>query len=140
MLVRLLYVSRATESTTQSLEAILQRARRHNAEHGITGILCYSNNIFMQLLEGSREEVNCLYSEIQRDSHHTNVQLLHYDEITEREYPGWTMGLVDIDQLNTSIILKYSEGPDFNPYANSGWMSLAMLEELAATAQVVGRG
>ncbi len=140
MLVRLLYVSRATESTTESLEAILQRARRHNAEHGITGILCYSNNIFMQLLEGSREEVNCLYSEIQRDSHHTNVQLLHYDEITEREYPGWTMGLVDIDQLNTSIILKYSEGPDFNPYANSGWMSLAMLEELAATAQVVGRG
>ena len=71
MLVRLLYVSRATESTTESLEAILQRARRHNAEHGITGILCYSNNIFMQLLEGSREEVNCLYSEIQRDSHHT---------------------------------------------------------------------
>ena len=140
MLVRLLYVSRATESTTESLEAVLQRARRHNAEHGITGILCYSNNIFMQLLEGSREEVNCLYSEIQRDSHHTNVQLLHYDEITEREYPGWTMGLVDIDQLNTSIILKYSEGPDFNPYANSGWMSLAMLEELAATAQVVGRG
>ena len=140
MLVRLLYVSRATESTTESLEAILQRARRHNAEHGITGILCYSNNIFMQLLEGSREEVNCLYSEIQRDSHHTNVQLLHYDEITEREYPGWTMGLVDFDQLNTSIILKYSEGPDFNPYANSGWMSLAMLEELAATAQVVGRG
>ena len=140
MLVRLLYVSRATESTTESLEAILQRARRHNAEHGITGILCYSNNIFMQLLEGGREEVNCLYSEIQRDSHHTNVQLLHYDEITEREYPGWTMGLVDIDQLNTSIILKYSEGPDFNPYANSGWMSLAMLEELAATAQVVGRG
>ena len=140
MLVRLLYVSRATESTTESLEAILQRARRHNAEHGITGILCYSNNIFMQLLEGSRDEVNCLYSEIQRDSHHTNVQLLHYDEITEREYPGWTMGLVDIDQLNTSIILKYSEGPDFNPYANSGWMSLAMLEELAATAQVVGRG
>ena len=140
MLVRLLYVSRATESTTESLEAILQRARRHNAEHGITGILCYSNNIFMQLLEGSREEVNCLYSEIQRDSHHTNVQLLHYDEITEREYPGWTMGLVDIDQLNTSIILKYSEGPDFNPYANSGWMSLAMLEDLAATAQVVGRG
>ena len=140
MLVRLLYVSRATESTTESLEAILQRARCHNAEHGITGILCYSNNIFMQLLEGSRDEVNCLYSEIQRDSHHTNVQLLHYDEITEREYPGWTMGLVDIDQLNTSIILKYSEGPDFNPYANSGWMSLAMLEELAATAQVVGRG
>ena len=42
--------------------------------------------------------------------------------------------------LDTSIILKYSEGPDFNPYANSGWMSLAMLEELAATAQVVGRG
>ena len=140
MLVRMLYVSRATESTTETLDAILQRARRHNAEHGITGILCYSNNIFMQLLEGSREEVNCLYSEIQRDSHHTNVQLLHYDEITEREYPGWTMGLVDIDQLNTSIILKYSEGPDFNPYANSGWMSLAMLEELAATAQVVGRG
>ena len=76
MLVRLLYVSRATQFTTESLEVILQRARRHNAEHGITGILCYSNNIFMQLLEGSREEVNRLYTEIQRSVHHDLAPIL----------------------------------------------------------------
>lgn len=139
MLVRLLYVSRAADAALKDLDNILQHARTYNAEHGITGTLCYSSNVFMQVLEGSRTEVNRLYATILRDPHHSDVELLHYEEISERCYSSWTMGRVDISRLNTSTVLKYSEGADFNPYANSGKMALAMLQELVATANIVGR-
>ena len=65
--------------------------------------------------------------------------LLHYEEITERRFGGWTMGQVNLAKLNTSIVLKYSEMPELDPYAVSGTVSLALLEELMATASIIGR-
>mgnify|MGYP003336824774 CR=1 FL=1 len=58
MLVRLLYVSRAVEADpTAATDSILGAARTHNLANGITGILCYSNELFMQVLEGGRGAV-----------------------------------------------------------------------------------
>ncbi len=49
------------------------------------------------------------------------------------------MGQVNLAKLNTSIVLKYSERPELDPYAVSGRVSLALLEELMATASIIGR-
>jgi len=65
--------------------------------------------------------------------------LLHYEEISERRYSGWTMGQVDVTRVNTRILLKYSERAELDPYSVSGKVSLALLEELMATASIVGR-
>jgi hypothetical protein len=140
MLVRLLYASRLvdTESTTAT-ESILAQSRTHNPASGITGILCYGGGIFLQALEGGRSQVSELYGHIQKDTRHKDVVLLHYEEIMERRFGGWTMGQVNVAKLNTSILLKYSEKPEFNPYAVSGDVSLALLEELMATASIMGR-
>jgi hypothetical protein len=140
MLVRLLYASRAVEPhNTQATDAILAQSRTHNPASGITGILCYGGGIFLQALEGGRSAVNELYGHIQRDSRHKDVVLLSYEEISERNFGSWTMGLVNIAKLNTSILLKYSERPEFDPYAVSGNVSMALLQELMATASIVGR-
>jgi hypothetical protein len=140
MLVRLLYASRAVEPhNTEATDAILAQSRTHNPASGITGILCYGGGIFLQALEGGRSAVNELYGHIQRDSRHKDVVLLSYDEISERSFGSWTMGLVNIAKLNTSILLKYSERPEFDPYSVSGNVSLALLQELMATASIVGR-
>jgi hypothetical protein len=140
MLVRLLYASRLvdTESTTAT-DSILAQSRTHNPASGITGILCYGGGIFLQALEGGRMQVSELYGHIQKDVRHKDVVLLHYEEIMERRFGGWTMGQVNVAKLNTSILLKYSEKPEFNPYAVSGQVSLALLEELMATASIIGR-
>ncbi|MDP3425704.1 MAG: BLUF domain-containing protein, partial [Burkholderiaceae bacterium] len=117
MLIRLLYVSRAVDKNDKAaIDAILASARSHNPENGITGVLCYGGGIFLQAIEGGRGAVNELYSHIIRDARHTEVQLLHYEEITERRFGGWTMGQVNLAKLNTSIVLKYSERPEFDPY------------------------
>jgi hypothetical protein len=140
MLVRLLYVSRAIDKDcAKSMESILETSRAHNLNHGITGVLCYGGGIFLQAIEGGREAVNTLYNHIVLDKRHTDVALLHFEEISERRFGGWTMGTVNLAKLNTSIVLKYSERPEFDPYQVSGKVSLALLEELMATASIIGR-
>jgi hypothetical protein len=140
MLVRLLYASRTAEALTpEAIDGILASSRKSNPAMGVTGLLCYSGDIFMQVLEGGRESVNQLYNKICRDTRHRDVVLLHYEEIAERRFAGWTMGQVNLTRVNPSILLKYSERPVLDPYAVSGKASLAMLDELMATASIVSR-
>ena len=139
MLVRLLYVSRAVDTSSEAIEAILTQSRQHNPASGITGVLCYGGGIFLQAIEGGRSAVSDPYGHIQRDPRHKNVELLAFEEITERRFGGWTMGQVNLTKLNHSIVLKYSERPEFDPYAASGKVSFALLEELMATASIIGR-
>ncbi|MFT3720504.1 BLUF domain-containing protein [Pseudorhodoferax sp.] len=139
MLVRLLYASRAVDTGAQAIENILAEGRSHNPQCGITGILCYGGGIFLQAIEGGRAAVNALYAHIQKDARHKDVTLLHYEEISERRFGGWTMGQANLNKLNHSILLKYSEKAELDPYAVSGKVSLALLEELMATASIIGR-
>jgi hypothetical protein len=44
-----------------------------------------------------------------------------------------------MSKVNTSILLKYAEKAELDPYAVSGKVSLALLEELMATASIIGR-
>lgn len=140
MLIQLLYASRACEALTPAvLDAILQRSRTKNPSIGVTGILCHSNEIFMQLLEGGRSQVNELYNQIARDPRHREVMLLSYAEVSERRFAGWTMGQVNLAKINPAILLKFSERPVLDPYLVSGQVSMALLEELLATAAIVCR-
>ena len=139
MLVRLLYCSRAADTGAQAIESILGQARQHNPVSGISGILCYGGGIFLQAIEGGRMQVSELYGHIQNDPRHKDVALLHYEEIFERRFGGWTMGQVNLGKLNHSILLKYSEKAELDPYAVSGKVSLALLEDLMATAAICGR-
>jgi len=141
MLVRLLYASRAAEPLIGPvLDSILEQSRTHNPKAGITGVLCYSDDLFIQALEGGRDEVNDLYNTIVRDRRHTQVRILSYEEIRERRFGHWTMGQVNLAKVNPALLLKYGERAELNPFTCSGQASLAVLEELIATAQIVGRG
>jgi hypothetical protein len=141
MLVRLLYVSRAADSISSAMvDSIITTSRKNNPAYGITGILCYSGTMFMQVLEGGRTAVNATYGRIVRDTRHNDVQLLHYEEITERCFAGWTMGKANLEKLNPSVVLKYSETETIDPYGVSGKVSMALLQELMATASVAARG
>jgi Sensors of blue-light using FAD len=140
MLVRLLYASRAAEPVSHAvIDSILAQSRAHNPELGITGILCWGGEMFMQVLEGGRTEVNQLYNRIAGDGRHRDLVLLHYEEAAERRFAGWTMGQVNLAKINPSIVLKYSARPTLDPAAVSGRASMALLEELIATASIIGR-
>ncbi len=141
MLVRLLYASRiAAPVDHDQLAAILKKSRAENPTHGITGALCVcpTSGVFLQLLEGGRSAVNRLYGHIVVDPRHAQVELLSYEEITERRFAGWAMGQVDMARLNPAQLLKYSEKAALDPYSVSGAASMALFAELMATASIVG--
>ena len=140
MLVRLLYVSRAVPAVDhEELLAILRKSKANNPALGVTGVLCFSEGIFLQVLEGGRAAVNRLYNRIAADARHTQVELLAYEEIGERRFAGWSMGQVNMARLNPALLLKYSERATLDPYAVSGAVSMSLFEELLATASVVGQ-
>ena len=93
--------------------------------------------MYMQVLEGGRDRINALYAKILHDPRHTDVILLHYSEINERAYPGWIMGQANINKVNTSILLRFSELPELNPYAMSGNNALALIDDLMAAATII---
>lgn len=137
MMIRLLYASRSVEALTKkTIDAILASSRRNNPDAGVTGILCHSGDTFLQVLEGGRAPVNALYNRITQDPRHRDVTLLHYQEVTERRFAGWTMGQVNVSKVNHSWLLKYSEKPILDPFSISGQVSMALLEELIATASI----
>jgi len=139
MLVRLMYCSRAAKGVdAEEMALLLRQSRSHNTEAGITGILCHSDGLFIQVLEGGRSAVNRLYQRILADARHTEVVLLVYEEISQRRFAGWTMGQVNMARINTAMLLKYSETAALDPYAVSGRATMALFEELLATASVVG--
>lgn len=139
MLVRLMYASRAVPALDQEeLVTILRQSKANNPTTGVTGVLCFSGGIFLQVLEGGRSAVNRLYNRIVADSRHTEVELLLYEEIGERRFASWSMGQVNMARLNPSLLLKYSATAALDPFAVSGKVSLALFEELVATASVMG--
>jgi hypothetical protein len=140
MLVRLMYASRAVPAVDQEeLLAILKKSKANNPKAGVTGVLCFSEGIFIQVLEGGRSAVNILYNRIAADSRHSDVLLLNYEEIDERRFAGWSMGQVNMARLNPALLLKYSECARLDPYAVSGKVSMALFDEMVATAAVMGQ-
>ena len=149
MLVRLMYCSRATSAIdTEELVGILRQSRTQNPERGITGVLCLSRGIFIQVLEGGifiqvleggRASVNALYNKIASDPRHAEVTLLAYEEIAERRFAGWSMGQVQTNRLNPAMLLKYSETATLDPYAVSGEATAALFEEMMASAAIMGQ-
>lgn len=141
MLVRCLYASRPVEPfDAPALDRILVRSRANNPAVGVTGLLCVADSLFLQVLEGGRDEVCDLYNAIVRDPRHTHVRLLVYEEIEQRRFGAWTMGQVNVDRLNPTMLLKYFRRAELNPFETSGQASLSLLAELVDTASLTLRG
>lgn len=139
MLVRLMYASRAADSVdAEALSTILRKSKENNPRIGVTGVLCFCFNagIFLQVLEGGRNAVSMLYNRISQDPRHREVVLLSYEEIGERSFSSWSMGQVNMGRLNPALLLKYSESATLDPYSVSGKASLALFNELVATASI----
>lgn len=140
MLVRCLYASRPAKPMTSALsDEILRQSYANNPRLGITGLLCFTSDIFVQVIEGGRDEVSKLFNVIVRDDRNTDVCLLVYEEISERHFGSWTMGQVKLDGINPGVMLKYYEKAEFNPFNAPGQATMSMLLELVASGAIVNR-
>ena len=91
----LIYESRAAQPFSEAeLADLLQKAREHNEDHGLTGLLLYAEDgRFVQVLEGEVAQVHDLYFlHISRDERHQNLVLLADGSLNERRFADWRMG------------------------------------------------
>lgn len=92
-MIQISYISTATRPMSQEdLEQILITSRENNARLGITGMLLYGNNTFIQILEGEEQAVHKLIARIKKDPRHTDFQVLKQKTVDRREYADWSMG------------------------------------------------
>ena len=133
MQVRVLYVSRAVgPQTTTVTAAILATAQAFNQAHGISGVLCQGQGLYLQVLEGERSAVHALYARIVADTRHKDVEMLQLEEITERRYAGWAMALVDLSDQDVLVQMKH---PEFDPYSAPGALVMTLVDELLAAGR-----
>lgn len=101
MLERLLYRSKAT-NTLGSLRLfnMLSEARAKNATLGITGHLLYTEEVFVQCIEGTPDAVESLWRSLQRDARHHDIELLARGPLELRRFSDWSMAFSSYPSLN----------------------------------------
>jgi len=94
----LIYLSKAApELTAGALLSIESRAQAKNESAAITGLLAYGSGHFLQVLEGPEIEVERVYSNIEQDARHTDLQVLTFEAVQTRAFAPWAMALVNLD-------------------------------------------
>jgi hypothetical protein len=116
---QLVYVSDLVNKDATELAPILESAVRRNSADGITGMLLYSDGNFLQVLEGTQENVRATYERICRDPRHRNITLLTEEEVPGRQFPHWSMGL---RQLSPADIARF---PQYAPFFQFGFRAAA---------------
>lgn len=93
-----IYVSTATRALTKKdLVELLDVARNRNQGLGLTGLLLYSKERFIQVLEGDEAAVKEVWSSIKADNRHKDIDLLRYEVKSQRHFPDWRMGFRQLD-------------------------------------------
>ena len=135
MLIRLIYVSKATVAQTEALTtSILHKAHARNTANHITGVLCEGQGVFLQALEGDRSSVTRLYTRIAADPRHTALELIHCESITQRRYGQWSMARVSLSDVDPQTRIDW---PEFDPYSPSGALVMARIDELILQGQPI---
>ncbi len=132
---RLIYKSHSkTPIDWELVKSILETSRKGNKESGISGVLLATKNYFLQVLEGSFEEVNKLYSSIVRDSRHGEVQLISFTCIENRIFDTWAMHGIDVFNFNHELSqqLKDSYGEENGEvrFPTEEWEVLSLIHDI----------
>lgn len=106
------YLSYASVAVTPfdsaKLQELLLTSRRNNLQLGITGMLCYRDGEFMQVLEGEQAAVQALYAHIARDPRHRRTTTILEGPTEARHFPDWSMGYRDLQDPAIAALPDYS--------------------------------
>lgn len=120
MLERLVYRSKATHKLgSLHLFNLLVQCRKRNHELGITGHLLYTEEVFVQCIEGPPASIEALWQSLQRDDRHHSVELFSRSPETARRFADWSMAFSTYAHFN-----KYNI-PGFFPVDKSGMTQAA---------------
>ena len=129
---RLIYISRPVINGPEDIQEILKVSLRNNNSEAISGILLFTCDWFLQIIEGSSERLTNTFIRIGHDSRHKAVQLSSFEKINERAFPEWGMQYVSHDSESLKKYHHFFAARRFDPSE----MSPATLEKFALSATI----
>lgn len=113
----LTYQSRASVPPTKDeLDEIVRLARVRNRANSVTGMLLYEDGRYLQTLEGPREGLGTIWSSIERDERHEDIEVLSQHLVTSRLFSDWDLMLYRrLDQAPKSFFERLRRS---NPLAD----------------------
>lgn len=130
ILVRLIYTSKLDGAILEEESSMICAAKKYNTENHISGILLCGHDFVFQMLEGSRDSINELYSKISRDQRHKDLVLLRYHEIKNREFADWDFAFITSKDLEQNNLLLAT-----NPSQFTSAQSLATIRRISILLQ-----
>jgi hypothetical protein len=120
-LSQLVYMSNSSENfyIEADIDNILRKASGFNTSHNITGLLIYKGGVFVQLLEGSKVEIESLIEKIATDKRHENLKVIYEGTSKSRIFNDWTMAYRRHELYNTDTqeqiedFLKVTNGEEY---------------------------
>ena len=101
------YVSQARpDLAPQELDLLLADATAFNRMAGVTGVLMFDGERFLQYLEGPRDGLDSVYGRVLNASRHHGVRQLAAGAVSTRWFPHWTMANRRIDPLAMTHIIN----------------------------------
>jgi hypothetical protein len=132
----LAYFSTAMQTLSDvNLRRLFLRAADFNDAVNVTGLLLFADNVFMQTIEGSADDVNTVYKRIADDSTHQIDEVFVNSTIERRVYPAWAMmaSSFPLDATLVSFLQARKESP-------SGSFTVGQTVAIQRTLDFVNRG
>ncbi|HXG99940.1 MAG TPA: BLUF domain-containing protein [Sphingomicrobium sp.] len=82
---------------SDEVDSILSSARVNNPLEGLTGVLIFNGESFMQILEGGESAVDGLVARLRSDPRHCNMTIRDERLIGSRTFPDWSMAYLRLD-------------------------------------------
>ena len=118
MLYQVLYSSRAVDEVHEAdVASILESARPSNERLGVTGVLIYGDQVFVQLLEGEKQTLDELLERIRRDPRHTDLKVFRREPVEARSLVGWRMACMLPDEAEIGHWLEHPGAIDLTTLA-----------------------
>jgi hypothetical protein len=130
----LLYVSRRL-ATADDVQDIVAVSRARNAQWQVTGALIASRGRFAQILEGQRSAVDALMDSIRRDGRHTDVEVLLYDDIERRRFPGWSLAYSGASTFVEGLIMALADRTSPHPDPHHLRRLIGVMQDFARDAR-----
>ena len=141
-LYRMIYTSARQESCgPEDIEEILNKSRKNNPELDLTGMLIYTEDRFLQVLEGPLGNIMTLYNKINQDKRHAGSRIRYCEPSEDRFFGNWHMAGKDVSKstLNThtefndneKLLVKNMMDGDLTSYSNESMKLLKTFLSIA---------
>lgn len=124
-LKHIIYSSRPVGFEEKTVEQILSSSRKNNPSVEVTGLLIYSADLYLQLLEGPTNAVEQTFNKIKNDARHINIRILKESFTNRRIFASWTMRPQDLrlmmwdeDDIKKGLVENFNPSQAFNVFEN----------------------